>query len=182
MTATGAVTVESTAGSVLDGIGATNNITAGANSILWAQGIIGRDDDALDVNINGGTLSVHSEGELNDTSVNIEGTVLPSNTLTLLNTPPGLVLFNSTILSGGTTEATTTTTTTTTALAQLNPSTANEMPALWLESQVVDEGTVEPEESPLLDSLEVDMGTFQEEESPLVESQEVSEDILEEEE
>jgi filamentous hemagglutinin family protein len=158
LNATGAVDVTSSGASILDGNGTANNIAAGANSTLWAGQTIGISTDAMDVNVSGGSLSVYSNGSLNDVSVNIDGTVSPSNTLTLLNTPPGLVLFNDIVLSGETATTTTTATAATTttltnaAEAQSNPYLANEMPLLWLESLTVNENTFQQEESPLIKS------------------------------
>ncbi len=87
-------------GSILDGNGAANNFTAGADSYLTASGTIGTDTDPLDVNIVGGDLFVSAGGAVNGVSVNIDGTVMPTNDLSVVGGPPGLVIFN-----GGTTFA-----------------------------------------------------------------------------
>jgi hypothetical protein len=47
------------------------------------------------VNINPGMLGVAATGQVGGISVHINGAVLPSNALTLLNSPPGEVIFNS---------------------------------------------------------------------------------------
>ncbi|MBW2045580.1 MAG: filamentous hemagglutinin N-terminal domain-containing protein [Deltaproteobacteria bacterium] len=133
-----------TGGSILDGNGDADNITATADSTLWAAGVIGTADDSLEVNINGGDLSVYCEGESGGTSVNVDGTILPSNTLTLLNTPPGSVVLNDVDLTGGTPILTAA------VLAQLNPYLANEISPLWSELLMVDEDAFEEEESPLI--------------------------------
>jgi hypothetical protein len=51
------------------------------------------------VNIGRGILGVAATGEMGGVSVDINGTVLPSGTLTLLNSAPGEVIFNSKVLS-----------------------------------------------------------------------------------
>ncbi len=93
---TGAVTLSATGagGSILDGNGGANNITAGANSSLSASGTIGTALTALDVIITGATLTVAAGGIDSGVSVNINGTVTPSNTLNVPVFPSGLVLFN----------------------------------------------------------------------------------------
>jgi hypothetical protein len=57
----------------------------------------------ITVNLIGGTLGVAVAGAVAETigavSGVFTGTVSPGNTLTLLNSPPGFVLFNSTILN-----------------------------------------------------------------------------------
>jgi hypothetical protein len=57
----------------------------------------------ITVNVIGGTLGVAVAGAVAETigavSGVFTGTVSPSNTLTLLNSPPGFVLFNSTVLN-----------------------------------------------------------------------------------
>jgi hypothetical protein len=92
-----------TGGDILDGNGDADNIVATADSTLWAAGTIGTADDALEVQINGGDLSIYAEGVSDGVSVNIAGTVLPSNTLNFLNTPPGDGFLND-VLVGGTPE------------------------------------------------------------------------------
>jgi hypothetical protein len=61
---------------------------------LIAAGVIGTSKDPLDVNINPGELAVSAGGAIDGISVAINGTVLPSGTMILLNEPPGLVLLN----------------------------------------------------------------------------------------
>src|SRR5581483_5585417 len=95
----GGVELTAMAGSILDGNGTNNNITASANSSLRAlRGVIGLGSDPLEVTINGGTFGVEAANQLNNISVAINGTVPPSNTLKILNSPPGQVLFNSKVL------------------------------------------------------------------------------------
>ncbi|MBI4970524.1 MAG: hypothetical protein HZC17_01605 [Candidatus Omnitrophica bacterium] len=92
---TGAITLTTTgAGSILDGNGAANNLTAGTNSTLNAGGTIGTALKALDVVITGATLTVGAGGIDTGVSINIDGTVTPSNTLNVPVFPPGQVLFN----------------------------------------------------------------------------------------
>ena len=87
-------------GDILDYNGPDINIIAGDDSTLWAKGIIGTYLDALDVYINPGDLAIHSEDEWHEVSVNIVGTVEPSDDLKFLNVPPGLVLLNFRVLGG----------------------------------------------------------------------------------
>ena len=51
------------------------------------------------MNINPGMLGVAATGQVGGVSVHISGTVSPTNTLTLLNSPPGEVIFNSRVLN-----------------------------------------------------------------------------------
>jgi peptidoglycan-associated lipoprotein len=91
----GGVDLTAASGSILDGNGASNNITASANSSLSALGgVVGLGPDPIEVNVNGGTLSVAASSQVNGISVTINGTVSPSNALLPLNAPPGLILFN----------------------------------------------------------------------------------------
>ncbi|MER3424234.1 MAG: hypothetical protein C4293_14440, partial [Nitrospiraceae bacterium] len=95
----GGVELTAMAGSILDGDKTSNNITASTNSSLRALGgVIGLGSDPLKVTINGGTLGVEAANQRDNISVTINGTVSPSNTLTLLNSPPGRVLFNGKVL------------------------------------------------------------------------------------
>jgi hypothetical protein len=99
ITATGGIDLVATGGSILDGNGAANNLIAGADSTLQALGgVIGLSADPIEVNINSGALGVAATGQVGGVSVDITGTVLPSGTLTLLNSPPGEVIFNSAVL------------------------------------------------------------------------------------
>jgi len=101
----GGIDLTSTAGSILDGYGATNNLTSAADSTLRALGgVVGLLADPIEVNINPGALGVAATGQIAGVSVHINGTVLPSDTLTLLNLPPGLVIFNGLIVGGGNVE------------------------------------------------------------------------------
>jgi hypothetical protein len=50
--------------------------------------------DPIDVNVNGATLGVAATNQIGGISATLNGTVLPSNSLLILNSPPGLVLFN----------------------------------------------------------------------------------------
>ncbi len=92
---TGGVNLTAAGGSILDGNGAANNLTASANSTLNALGgVIGVAADPIDVNVTGATLGVAATNQLGGISATLNGTVLPSNSLIILNSPPGLVLFN----------------------------------------------------------------------------------------
>jgi len=92
----GGIDLTASAGSILDGNGATNNLTAVADSNLRAWGgVIGLSTDPIEVNINPGMLGVAATGQVGGISVDINGAVLPSNALTSLNSPPGEVIFNS---------------------------------------------------------------------------------------
>jgi outer membrane protein OmpA-like peptidoglycan-associated protein len=90
----GAVNLTAGAGSILDGNGSANNITASADSTLQASGVIGVTGDPLEVNVNTGNLGVAAASRVGPVSVIIDGTVSPSNTLVVLNVPPGQVIFN----------------------------------------------------------------------------------------
>ncbi len=82
-------------GSVLSAAGSGTNVTAGANSALQAlNGVVGTQAAPMTVNVNPGTLSIRSTTAVAGISAFLTGTVLPGNTLTLLNVPPGLVCFN----------------------------------------------------------------------------------------
>ncbi|MBI2264521.1 MAG: filamentous hemagglutinin N-terminal domain-containing protein [Armatimonadetes bacterium] len=89
------VSLNTSNGSILSGDTTKTNLTAGAVSRLTANGgVIGTLSAPLNVNVNNGNLEVSATNAIDSTSVNINGTVLPSNTLTVLYTPPGRVLFN----------------------------------------------------------------------------------------
>ncbi len=91
----GGVNLTANAGSILDGNGAANNLTAAADSTLRALGgVVGLSADPVEVDINPGSLGVEATGQIGGVSVNIDGTVMPSNTLAILNSPPGKVIFN----------------------------------------------------------------------------------------
>ena len=80
---------------MLSAVGSGTNVTAGANSMLQAfNGVVGTLAAPLMVNVNPGTLSIRATTALAGISANLTGTVFPSNALTLLNVPPGLVCFN----------------------------------------------------------------------------------------
>jgi hypothetical protein len=82
-------------GSVLSAGGPGTNVTAGANSALQAfNGVVGTQAAPMTVNVNSGTLSIRATTAVAGISAFLTGTVLPGNTLTLLNVPPGLVCFN----------------------------------------------------------------------------------------
>jgi hypothetical protein len=96
----GGINLTAAAGSILDGNGAANNLMAVADSNLRAlSGVIGLSTDPIEVNINPGVLGVAATGQVGGVSVYITGTVLPTNALTLLNSPPGEVIFNSQLLN-----------------------------------------------------------------------------------
>jgi hypothetical protein len=91
----GAVDVMANGGSVLSAAGSGTNVTAGANSTLQAfNGVVGTQAAPINVAINPGTLGIRATGAIGGISAFLTGTVLPGNTLTLLNVPPGLVCFN----------------------------------------------------------------------------------------
>ncbi len=91
----GAVNVIANGGSVLSATGSGTNVTAGANSSLQAfNGVVGTQANPMTVNVNPGTLSIRATAAIGGISAFLTGTVLPSNALTLLNVPPGLVCFN----------------------------------------------------------------------------------------
>ncbi len=91
----GGVSVSANGGSVLSAAGSGTNVTAGANSSLQAfNGVVGTQANPMTVNVNPGTLSIRATTAVAGISAFLTGTVLPSNALTLLNVPPGLVCFN----------------------------------------------------------------------------------------
>lgn len=85
-------------GDILDGNGSAVNLTATGDSTLIAAGTIGTATEALEVSVTGAGLGVSAGSEVGGTSVNIDGVVTPSNTLDILNTPPGQVIFNGNVL------------------------------------------------------------------------------------
>jgi len=96
ISATGGIDLLAAGGSIFDGNGTVNNLTAVADSNLRALGgVIGLSTDPIEANINPGLLGVAATGQIGGVSVHINGTVSPTNTLTLLNSPPGEVIFNS---------------------------------------------------------------------------------------
>jgi hypothetical protein len=95
LTTAGAVNVIANGGSVLSAAGSGTNVTAGANSTLQAfNGVVGTQAAPVTVNVNPGTLSIRATTAVAGISAFLTGTVLPSNALTLLNVPPGMVCFN----------------------------------------------------------------------------------------
>ena len=97
---TGGIHLTAKGGSILDGNGAALNLTASKDSTLQGLGgVVGLATDAIEVNISGGTLGVAATGEVTGVSVNIDGTVLPTDTLAILNAPPGQVIFNGRVLN-----------------------------------------------------------------------------------
>ncbi|MGH7148142.1 MAG: hypothetical protein ACREIJ_09640, partial [Nitrospiraceae bacterium] len=91
----GGVNVIANGGSVLSAAGSGTNVTAGANSTLQAfNGVVGTRAAPMTVNVNPGTLGIRATTAIAGISAFLTGTVLPSNSLTLLNVPPGLVCFN----------------------------------------------------------------------------------------
>ena len=99
----GGVNVFANGGSVFSASGSGTNVTAGADSTLQAfNGVVGTSAAPVTVNVNPGTLSIRATTAVADISAFLTGTVLPSNTLMLLNVPPGLVCFNGCPVTGGT--------------------------------------------------------------------------------
>jgi filamentous hemagglutinin family protein len=87
-----------------DGDGEVINVIAGANSTLQAGGVVGTDADPIEVDVVGGMLSVRARHSQGGISVDINGTVAPSNTLQVLGRPPGDVIFNGKKVRKGQTE------------------------------------------------------------------------------
>jgi hypothetical protein len=99
----GAVNVIANGGSVLSAAGSGTNVTAGSNSSLQAfNGVVGTQAAPLTVSVNPGTLSIRATTAPAGISAFLTGTVLPSNALTLLNVPSGLVCFNGCPVTSGT--------------------------------------------------------------------------------
>lgn len=70
-------------------------MTAGGNSTLQAfNGVVGTPAAPVTVNVNPGTLSIRATSAIAGIAAFLTGTVLPGNTLTVLNVPPGAVCFN----------------------------------------------------------------------------------------
>ena len=91
----GGVNVFANGGSVFSAAGSGTNVSAGAASTLQAfNGVVGTQAAPVMVNVNPGTLSIRATTAVAGISAFLTGTVLPSNALTLLNVPPGLVCFN----------------------------------------------------------------------------------------
>ncbi len=109
ITATGgSFDVSATDGSsIIDNNGAANNFTANGNSTLTATGALGTISGGLvggaatsvDVNVIGGSLTVFAPGvNAAGISVNVNGTVTPTNTLALSLPYGGEVYFNGILL------------------------------------------------------------------------------------
>ena len=91
----GTVDLSALGGSILSGGGAGPHLTAGGNSTLQAfNGVVGTQAAPINVAVNPGTLGIRATTAIGGISAFLTGTVLPSNALTLLNSPPGLVCFN----------------------------------------------------------------------------------------
>src|SRR5207244_3043941 len=91
----GGVNVFANGGSVFSAAGSGTNVSAGAASTLQAfNGVVGTQAAPVMVNVNPGTLSIRATTAVAGISAFLTGIVLPSNALTLLNVPPGLVCFN----------------------------------------------------------------------------------------
>lgn len=88
-------------GNLLDNNGDALNLIANSNSQIFTGGVIGTLGNPFDVLVRNGTLGIAPNGQLNGFSAVINGTVNPSNTLNLLNNPPGGVLFNGAFLALG---------------------------------------------------------------------------------
>ncbi|HLG42708.1 MAG TPA: hypothetical protein VI643_05035, partial [Planctomycetota bacterium] len=94
--ATGGVSLTATGGSIIDNndgvVPETLNVQAGANSTMSAGGTIGV-GDCIEVNV-AGTVTVSAGSQVAGVSVDLCGTVTPSNSLIISGAPPGTVLFN----------------------------------------------------------------------------------------
>ncbi|MEK6763353.1 MAG: filamentous hemagglutinin N-terminal domain-containing protein [Nitrospirota bacterium] len=96
----GAVNVIANGGSIFSAAGSSTNVTAGAALTLQAfNGVVGTQAAPITVIVNPGTLSIRATIAVAGISAFLTGTVLPSNALTLLNVPPGLVCFNACLVS-----------------------------------------------------------------------------------
>lgn len=83
-----------TGGSILDGNGNANDLTATAGASLRAEGIIGTLANPFEVTVSGGQLRVSALDHLGFVSAVINGSVAPVDILTMLNRPPGDVYYN----------------------------------------------------------------------------------------
>lgn len=99
----GAVTVNSTGGSILDGNTATLNILAGTEATLTAGNVIGTLAAPIDVDV-GGLVNVNAAGSIFNppgpaicTSINLAG-VDADNTLHFPLTVPGQIFWNGVLL------------------------------------------------------------------------------------
>jgi len=101
---TGGVFLTAADGSILDNNGVALNITARKDSTLSAanrpDSVVGLLFDPIEVNVQNGWLGVAATGMRNLVSVNINGVVLPTDTLEIMNVPPGLVIFNNRMIGG----------------------------------------------------------------------------------
>lgn len=98
ISATGGVNLSALSGSVLDGNGSAVNLTASGPSSVIAGGVIGTLADPIEVSVTGASLGVSPGSQLGGVSADLSGTVTPSGTLDVLNTPPGQVIFNGNVL------------------------------------------------------------------------------------
>jgi hypothetical protein len=95
LTTGGSVNVLANGGSVLSATGSGTNVTAGSNSTLQAfNGVVGTQAAPVTVDVNLGTLSIRATSAIAGISAFLTGTVLPTNTLTVLSVPPGAICFN----------------------------------------------------------------------------------------
>jgi len=92
----GAVTVNSTGGSILDGNTAALNILAGTGATLTAGSVIGTFVAPLDVQVTN-LANVNATGQIGGVSININGTT-GDNTLHFPSTVPGRIYFNGVLL------------------------------------------------------------------------------------
>jgi hypothetical protein len=92
----GAVTVNSTGGSILDGNTAALNILAGTGATLTAGSVIGTLVAPIDVQVTN-LANVNATGQIGGVSININGTT-GDNTLHFPLTVPGQIYFNSVLL------------------------------------------------------------------------------------
>ncbi|MDD5085633.1 MAG: filamentous hemagglutinin N-terminal domain-containing protein [Candidatus Omnitrophica bacterium] len=93
LSTTGTVSITAT-GNILDDGDANTKIEAAGNCAFTAGGYIGTDTTAFKAEVTNGTLSVKADGVINNVSVNGEGTVTPTDTLTLVGSFAGKVLWN----------------------------------------------------------------------------------------
>jgi mucin-19 len=95
-------------GDIIDGNGSGLNLQSVGDATLHAGGVIGGPRstmtgrppaDAFDVSVSAGLLNVHADGAHNGISVNINGSVAPTDELMLLNSPTGRVYYNGLLLN-----------------------------------------------------------------------------------
>ncbi|MFO0775093.1 MAG: filamentous hemagglutinin N-terminal domain-containing protein [Nitrospiraceae bacterium] len=88
------------AGSILSGSG-TGLLALGPSTLTARSGVVGTLAQPIQVGIVNGTLGIAATGIRGIVSGVLNGSIAPSQQLTLLNQPPGLLCFNGCTVAGG---------------------------------------------------------------------------------